>query len=68
MPRDTNLAAPERLLSVRDLAVLLQVSERAVWSWLASGRLPAAVRVGRLVRWRASDVEAWLAAGCPRRS
>ena len=56
------------LLAVADLARLLKVSTRTIWTWHSAGRLPSPVKVGRIVRWRAADVDAWLAAGCPRRA
>ncbi|NLE38405.1 MAG: hypothetical protein GX621_10310 [Pirellulaceae bacterium] len=32
-----------------------------------AGKLPSPVRVGRGLRWRVSEIDAWLAAGCPPR-
>lgn len=55
------------LLCVKDLALQLDCSERHIWKMNAAGELPASIRLGRLVKWRAKDIEAWLAAGCPRR-
>ncbi|MBW7863584.1 MAG: helix-turn-helix domain-containing protein [Candidatus Hydrogenedens sp.] len=55
----------EKLLDVAALAELLGCSERGVWRWRDSGRLPAPVTLGRLVRWREGDIQAWIQAGCP---
>lgn len=49
------------------VAKLLNVSERHVWSLHASGRLPLPIRLGRAVRWRVSELEAWLRSGAVSR-
>lgn len=50
----------EKLLSTADLAALLGVAPETVryWRHIATG--PPARKVGRYVRYRAVDVEAWL--------
>lgn len=54
---------PEILLTKRQVAAIAQVHTRTVERLVARGALPAPVRVGTYaVRWRASDVRAWLAA------
>jgi len=53
------------LLDVKDVAKLLRVSVRTVWTWRDMGRLPAPVKIGRCVRWRRQDVEEWIDRGCP---
>ena len=53
------------LLDVRAVAVLLDCSPRHVYRLADAGRMPAPLRVGALVRWRRSDIEDWIAAGCP---
>jgi excisionase family DNA binding protein len=53
------------LLDVRAVAALLDCSPRHVFRLADTGAMPPPVRVGRLVRWRRADLEAWLAAGCP---
>ena len=30
-----------------------------------SGKMPKAIRVGSLLRWRRTDIENWIAANCP---
>ena len=52
----------ERLLSVKEAAALLGCSAAAIRKWRYQGRLPA-VRVGRLVRFRRHDIEAFVQAG-----
>lgn len=58
-------AIGERLLNVRELAERLGVSARMVFKMLAAGKLPAPIRLGRSLRWRAAAVDAWIADGCP---
>jgi predicted DNA-binding transcriptional regulator AlpA len=71
MPAVTNeerTASPETpllLLSAETLANCLQISLRTLWRMRSAGRLPPPIRLGGAVRWRAADIEAWVAAGCP---
>ena len=52
------------LMTVNQLAELLQVSTRTIWRMRSSGQLPSPVHVGGNVRWRSVDLENWLASGC----
>lgn len=54
-----------RLLDVVAVAEVLGISQRGVWRFRDAGRMPAPVSLGRLIRWRAADLTAWIAAGCP---
>jgi excisionase family DNA binding protein len=54
------------LMNVEDLSALLRCSARTVRRMADSGQMPRPVRLGSLVRWRRSDIDAWLADGCPR--
>ncbi len=47
-------------LDVHEMAVQMGCNERTVWRWEAKGLIPAARRVGRLVRWDRYEVENWL--------
>jgi len=57
-----------RLLNVRELAAMLGIHERTCWRLAAEaeaghGDFPKPLRIGpKTVRWRLSDVEAYLAA------
>jgi len=53
-----------QLLDVEQVAAILNCSTRHVYRLHDSGRMPPAVRLGSLVRWRRSDLDAWLADGC----
>jgi excisionase family DNA binding protein len=52
----------EKLLTVADLAALLNIQKRSVYvARYTHGNLPPAIKVGGFLRFRPSDVEAWLA-------
>ena len=53
------------LFGAKELAGLLNVSLRHVQSLKAAGRLPRPIRLGRSVRWRASEIHLWIDEGCP---
>jgi predicted DNA-binding transcriptional regulator AlpA len=68
-PHPAGAVEPEPLaIDAADVGKLLGVSERHVWSMNSRGRLPRPIRLGRAVRWRVAELQAWLAAGCPERS
>jgi predicted DNA-binding transcriptional regulator AlpA len=53
----------ERLLDILAVAEKLSVCKRSVWRWSETGFFPAPIKLGkggRCVRWRSSEVEAWL--------
>lgn len=54
------------LLDVRGVAAMLDCSRRHVYRMADSGQMPRPVKLGALVRWRRSDLDEWLQAGCPR--
>lgn len=63
----TTLSQPDSasaLLDVRAVAALLKCSTRHVYRLSDSGRMPGPVRLGVLVRWRGSDLDAWIGGGC----
>ena len=49
------------MMTVKQVAEALGVSERSVWRWSATGVLPAGVRIGSVVRWPRRTIEEWLA-------
>jgi len=55
------------LLSIKQLSRLLGRGESTLWADDAAGRLPMPVKIGRSVRWRRDEIEAWVHAGCPPR-
>lgn len=55
------------LYCAADLARLLGLSERTDWRLASAGNLPQPIRLGRSVRWRVAEIQAWLEQGCPGR-
>ena len=53
-----------RLMTVEDLAKVLSVSVRTVWRLRRKACLPHPVKIGGGVRWRMSDIMAWIERGC----
>lgn len=53
------LSEPERLLTARQLADLLGFQPGTILDWFERGELPG-FRIGGRLRFRASEVEAWL--------
>lgn len=54
---------PERepLWNIETLSQFLDVPVATIYKWRKTGDGPAAFRVGRHLRWRDSEVQAWLA-------
>jgi excisionase family DNA binding protein len=67
-PRHTAVAAPQEsaLLTVHDVARVLNCSARTVYRLADSGRMPRPVKLNALVRWRREIIEQWVGGGCPR--
>jgi predicted DNA-binding transcriptional regulator AlpA len=54
----------EALLSVADLALVLNASRRAVERMRAAGKLPRPdLRVGKLPRWKPETIREWIERG-----
>jgi excisionase family DNA binding protein len=56
---NATLIAP-RLLTVREVAEYLGVPVQTLYTWRSNGIGPRGSKVGRHVRYRPEDVEAWL--------
>ena len=60
--------APMLTVTARQLAIMLNVSERTIRMMDSTGTLPRPVRIGgRSVRWRVREIESWLEADSPDR-
>lgn len=55
----------QKLIPVREVATILNVSVRTVWRLISEGKIIAPVRVGRSVRWRRAELILWIEQGCP---
>jgi len=53
------------LMTINEVARLLNCSTRTVYRLNDAGRMPRPVRLGALVRWNRSEIEQWIADGCP---
>lgn len=51
---------PERLLTVRDVAERLSLSEKTVRRLRRRGEIPRGIEVGGVIRWRAEEIDAWV--------
>ena len=67
MDLETDQTTEPLLLDRQAVAALLGCSAKHVVRLADSGRMPAPVRLGWLVRWRRDDIARWVAEGCPRR-
>ncbi len=61
MSSNDNQAPPE-FFDVKTLCAFLGISCVTATKWRAKAKGPPFIKVGRLVRYRRSDVEAWLRA------
>ena len=48
------------LLTIEEVGAYIQVPVKTLYDWRHRGIGPAGMRVGRYVRYRLSDVDAWL--------
>ncbi len=55
------LAADPQFLTTEELAAELKVPKATLAQWRHKGTGPCGYRVGRFIRYRRADVEAWLA-------
>jgi predicted DNA-binding transcriptional regulator AlpA len=54
------------LLTTAEAAKLLSIGERTLWRHSRCGVAPEPVKIGGTVRYRRSQLLAWIVAGCPR--
>jgi excisionase family DNA binding protein len=55
-----SLVTSESLMTVEQVADYLNVPVKTVYRWRLTGTGPRGARVGRYVRFRRADVEAWV--------
>jgi len=66
MRGEARLQHLRELLTAKESAEMAGVAKRSWWRYVSSGKAPAPVRLGGVVRWRKSELAEWIAAGCPR--
>jgi len=58
-------STPEvELLNVKQVAALLNCSQRHVFRLAETGQMPSPIKLGQLVRWNRSTLDQWIANGC----
>jgi len=67
-PTTHSTSAASSLISADEFAKLLSASTRTIRRYDSAGRVPKPLKLGGVTRWRREEIEAWIAAGCPRRS
>jgi excisionase family DNA binding protein len=65
-PLDAGTSVLPALLTIQELAGLLNCSKRTVYRLNDAGHLPRPVRLGTLLRWSRATIETWIAEGCPK--
>ncbi|MCY2924937.1 MAG: helix-turn-helix domain-containing protein [Planctomycetota bacterium] len=56
---------PATLLTICQVAAILDCSPRTVYRLVDAGRVPAPHRLGSLLRWNPVVIQTWIAEGCP---
>lgn len=59
---ETHMTVSERWLSVEEIGTHLGVSKETIYRWLEKKKMPAH-RVGRLWKFKASDIDQWVKDG-----
>ncbi|MGK2911267.1 MAG: helix-turn-helix transcriptional regulator [Sphingobium sp.] len=52
----------DTLYSYDDITKIAKVTRKTIWKWAREGKFPKPRKCNGMVRWRASDVDAWVAA------
>ncbi len=58
----------EKMQTAQAVGKMLSLSKRQIFRLNSCGKIPASVKIGGSVRWRQSDIEDWIAMGCPSKS
>jgi predicted DNA-binding transcriptional regulator AlpA len=57
---------PSVLLDASEFARLLSISKATLWRLRENGKLPQPIALtSQCLRWRRSEIEAWIERGCP---
>ncbi len=51
---------PNRLLDIDDVSNLAHVHVWTIRQWINTGKIPAPLRLGRLLRWEPEQIAEWL--------
>ncbi len=58
--------AQSAMLTVHDVARMLNCSARTIYRLTDAGKMPRPVKLGALVRWPRDVVGQWIVDGCPK--
>ena len=68
MTNETKSQTGETLLTAQSVGAKLSLSKRAIFRMRSARLICSPVKVGAgAIRWRQSDIEQWIAMGCPSR-
>ena len=56
------------MMTISEVAEACNLNRRTVERWERDGRLPHAIRHERFIRFRKSDIAAWIANGCQQQN
>lgn len=48
------------LLTIKQIQEQIQASRVSIWRWEKEGKFPKHIKLGRSIRWRESDIQAWI--------
>ena len=51
----------EQLLTMHEVIAATRLSRSTIYSEMRKGRFPVAVKIGKAVRWRTTQINEWLA-------
>lgn len=54
-------------LNAKEFGLLIGLSKRQIFRLNTCGKIPKPLKIGGSVRWIASEIDSWLAAGAPDR-
>ena len=61
----TIIESSARRLNIKHVAGLISCSERHTDRMARSGRMPKPAKLGKALRWSQTELEEWVAGGCP---
>jgi len=56
-----NPTKQDRLLSTKQVQECVQASRVSIWRWEKEGKFPKHIKIGRIIRWRESEIQQWIA-------
>lgn len=59
------ISSTAELITAKELARLLAISERTLYRLKSMRELPSPVTLGGSVRWRLTEIREWISKGCP---